>query len=139
MIKSHPVVSLVLVALSLVACASTPERSSAPSATHGVLGSGGSLRLTTSHGTQWVLALQGAVVVLEVNDGRATFLGGAPGGRLEYEHVEATSTWRLQLAAGAVTCQGQGLLVVGRHHRIGPGVELRFDADGSLVVSETAR
>jgi len=127
--------SLVLLSLSAilpVACATSPAASPADSAVQGSLGSGGAAQASRSDGTHWALSVVGSDVLLDVDGARVRFLDGAPGGRLAYEHDEATATWRLRLASGLAVCQGHDLEFAGRCYRLREGTTHRFDGKGSL-------
>jgi len=78
----------------------------------------------------------GSDVLLEVDGAEVRFLDGAPLGWLAYEHVEATATWRLQLASGMALCHGHDLELGGRRYRLRDGMTYRFDATGSLESSQ---
>jgi len=137
MTQLRTLVLLCLALASTTACASAPLASSSAAAVHGVLEPGGSARGSHADGTSWALALVGADVLLEVDGAQVRFVDGAPLGRLSYEHVEETATWRIQLASGLALCRGHELDLAGHRHELRAGSTYRFDASGRLESTET--
>ncbi len=129
-----PLTRVVPVALALLlasACASRAIRG--PATIYGTLYSGSSAKGSSSDGSSWGLSLVGGDVILEVDGAEARFEAGAPLGKLEFEHVEAEATWRLDLASGIARCEGHRLEVGGVDHVLESGTALRFDASGAFT------
>ena len=125
-------VLLVLPLLLTVACTAVPPARQAGAVVHGSIGSGGSAQGSRSDGTRWALRLVGSDVLLGIDGAEVRFVEGAPQGRLDYERVKATATWRLQLAGGVALWQGHDLEYRGRRYRLLDGVDYSFDREGSL-------
>lgn len=129
----RPVFVLCFTALFAIACTSSPPVSREWSAVRGLLASGGAARGSQSDGGHWSLSVVDSDVLLEVDGAEVRFLAAAPEGTLVYEHVEATGTWRLQLASGMAVCRGRDLEIGGCHYRLRDGSTLLFDRGGVLV------
>lgn len=113
MSKLLPVLALLLSLLALSSCSGLPRQGEAVGdvVTLGTLRSGSKMAQQSTTGRSWSIELRGADLILTDGGVVVEFRGAGPGGALDYQYTQSTSTWDFLVAGGVVHWHGHEIRV----------------------------